>query len=73
MTEFQEYPKWKYHPVKEAVVVGHKDAEDELGSGWFDTPASFCEPDCEESHGVGDIQDKVVEIAPVKKTRKAKA
>jgi hypothetical protein len=34
----QEYPKWKYHPTKEAVVVSDAQAEAALGEGWGDKP-----------------------------------
>lgn len=34
-----EFPKWLYHAHKPAVVVDDADAEEDLGEGWFDTPA----------------------------------
>ena len=33
------FPKWKYHADKAAVVVDDERAEQDLGFGWFDTPA----------------------------------
>lgn len=38
MSEFIEFPKWKYHPKKDAVVVEHAEAEQELGDEWGDLP-----------------------------------
>ena len=35
------YPKWLYHPHKEAVVVPDEPAEKALGKGWFASPADF--------------------------------
>lgn len=35
------YPKWKYHPEKEARIVPHAEAEKALGEGWFDSPAHY--------------------------------
>lgn len=35
------YPKWKYHPVKEARVVHSEEAEQSLGPEWFESPAEF--------------------------------
>lgn len=35
---FQEFPKWKYHPQHEPVVVDDADAEKALGDGWGDSP-----------------------------------
>lgn len=34
-----EFPKWRYHATKQALIVDDKDAEEALGLGWFDTPA----------------------------------
>ena len=38
---FVEYPKWKYHATKPAVVVKDAQAETALGEGWADSPAAF--------------------------------
>lgn len=35
------YPKYKYHPEKEAQVVSSLEEEKELGLGWFDSPAEY--------------------------------
>jgi hypothetical protein len=35
------YPKWKYHPEKEACIVDNEAAEASLGAGWFESPADF--------------------------------
>jgi hypothetical protein len=34
----QEYPKWKYHPTRKAMVVKDAQAEVALGEGWGDKP-----------------------------------
>lgn len=39
--EFAEYPKWKYHAKKDAVVVSDAKEEAALGKGWADSPAAF--------------------------------
>lgn len=36
--EFIEYPKWKYHSEKPAVIVNDKGEEKELGDDWEDAP-----------------------------------
>ena len=33
------YPKWLYHPTKEAVVVQDEAAHKALGAGWVESPA----------------------------------
>ena len=38
MYVFVEFPKWKYHPTKEPVVVDNADQEQALGKDWFDRP-----------------------------------
>lgn len=35
------YPKWLYHPTKEAVVVADEAAHRALGPGWYESPAQF--------------------------------
>lgn len=45
--EFVEYPKWKYHSKKEAVIVADAEAEATLGRGWADSPAAFDKPEAE--------------------------
>lgn len=35
------YPKWKYHATKQAVVVHDAKEEKALGKDWEDTPAAF--------------------------------
>jgi len=35
---FQEFPKWKYHPQKKALIVPNREAEEALGADWYDTP-----------------------------------
>jgi hypothetical protein len=35
------YPKWKYHAVKEALIVGSEAEERALGEGWAESPAEF--------------------------------
>jgi hypothetical protein len=39
MYVYQEYPKWKYHPDKEPLIVPDADSENALGSDWYDSPA----------------------------------
>lgn len=34
-----EFPKWRYHATKQALIVDDREAEEALGFGWFDTPA----------------------------------
>ncbi len=34
----QQYPTWKYHPTKRAVIVKDAQAEVALGEGWTDSP-----------------------------------
>ena len=38
MYVYEEFPKWKYHPSKEPVVVQNADEESALGRDWFDRP-----------------------------------
>lgn len=71
MDSFQEFPKWKYHPVKDPLIVGNKEAEEALGPGWHESPAAFCSHKCETSHGMND-EFSAVPI-PVKKPKKVKA
>ena len=33
-----EFPKWKYHAEKPAMIVASKEAEHGLGEGWLDLP-----------------------------------
>lgn len=37
------HPKWKYHASLPAVMVDDERAEEDLGLGWFDTPAEALE------------------------------
>jgi hypothetical protein len=37
----REYPKWKYHRTKPAVIVVDPEAEADLGDGWADRPTAF--------------------------------
>lgn len=36
-----EYPKWKFHPEKEAVIVQSQKEERKLGPDWADSPAEY--------------------------------
>lgn len=36
-----QYPKWKYHATKDAVIVKDEAEEKALGKGWKDSPAEF--------------------------------
>lgn len=49
------YPKWKYHPGKEACVVAHADAEALLGPGWHESPAEFGIETCPASSGPDSV------------------
>lgn len=40
---YQEYPKMKYHPDRDPVIVENYDAEQALGSDWFDSPTAVAE------------------------------
>jgi hypothetical protein len=33
-----EFPKWKYHATKPALIVPDKAAEEALGEDWYDHP-----------------------------------
>jgi hypothetical protein len=35
------YPKWLYHPTKEALIVPDEAAHKALGPGWYESPADF--------------------------------
>lgn len=39
-----EFPKWKYHRTKDAVIVNDKAEELALGPEWEATPAAFTNP-----------------------------
>ena len=45
-----EFPKWKYHREKKAVVVNSAEEEKALGPGWADSPADF-KPQPKEEKG----------------------
>jgi hypothetical protein len=36
--EYQEFPKWKYHPDREPIMVDDAQQETDLGPDWFDRP-----------------------------------
>jgi hypothetical protein len=38
---YQPYPRWMFHPRKEAVIVNDPDEEKALGKGWYRSPAQF--------------------------------
>ena len=38
-----EYPKWLYHPTKESKLVNNPEEHEELGSGWYESPADYQE------------------------------
>lgn len=37
---YQEYPKWKYHRQKSAVIVRDESEERALGLDWLDFPVA---------------------------------
>jgi hypothetical protein len=39
---FQMYPKWKYHPESQPVIVDTEAEEFSLGEGWRDLPCGDC-------------------------------
>lgn len=41
MQKFHEYPKFKYHPEKDPVIVHSKEHEKSLGDGWHNSPADY--------------------------------
>lgn len=70
MYVYQEFPKWKYHAVKDAVIVESKEAEAALGDEWANSPAPAA-LDTKSSDVVAKIEE-ILEM-PKKGTRKAKA
>lgn len=46
MIDRSDFPRWKYHPTKDPVIVGSKEAENQLGSGWYDSPAEYGHETC---------------------------
>lgn len=40
MTE-KIYPSWRYHAVKDALIVKSAEEEAKLGPDWFESPAHF--------------------------------
>lgn len=36
--QFQPFPKWKFHPDIEPVMVQNAQEEEALGQDWFDRP-----------------------------------
>lgn len=48
-SEPSNYPKWKYHQEKTAVVIGTPDEESNLGAEWKDSPAEFEAPPAAEA------------------------
>ena len=40
---YVEFPKCKYHPDKEPVVVQNAEEEQALGPDWFDNPTQAAE------------------------------
>jgi len=41
MSETKHYPAWRYHAIKDPVIVADPGEEEALGPGWADTPAAF--------------------------------
>lgn len=37
--EHQHYPKWKYHPSGDSVIVASAEIETALSGEWFDCPS----------------------------------
>lgn len=37
---YREYPKMRYHPDRDPVVVDDYDAEQALGPDWYDSPTA---------------------------------
>jgi hypothetical protein len=48
------YPKWLYHPTREAVVVLDEAAHKALGPGWVESPAEAVKP-AEPPKGHGEV------------------
>jgi hypothetical protein len=51
------FPSWRYHRTKEAVIVTDAAELDALrGDGWADTPAAFDSPEAEPEEDESDEQ-----------------
>ena len=42
--QYQEFPKWKYHPKHEALIARNAEEERALGRGWVNTPNELPKP-----------------------------
>ena len=42
--QYQEFPKWKYHPKHAARIVQNAEEEKALGRGWVNTPNQLPKP-----------------------------
>ena len=51
---YEEFPKWKYHPTKPAVIVPDAESEKALGRDWYDSPAEAADALTAVSHAIGD-------------------
>lgn len=60
MSDFHEFPKWKYHAEKGARLVEHKEAERSLGHGWGDSPDTSAPkaqaPAADDSEGAEPVE-----------------
>lgn len=53
------YPKWLYHPTKDAVVVVGEAAHKALGSGWFESPAEAKSEPKKEAETIAELADEL--------------
>ncbi len=64
---FLEYPKYKYHSSKDAVIVNNATEEINLGNDWFDSQYAANNP----NPLVKNIAEEIIEEkTPKKKTSK---
>lgn len=66
------YPRWKYHATKPAVIVHSAEEENELGKGWGENPVEV-EPLEEVSEAVEESKDEDHHAAPKKSARHSRS
>lgn len=60
------YPSWRYHKTLEPKIVHSEEHDEELGSGWADSPAAH-----EEKAPAKTVAPKEDEKSEVKESKKA--
>lgn len=58
------YPKWLYHPTKEATVVPDEAAYKALGQGWVESPADVKPPEPKKATGLGALLGALTDEEP---------